>query len=71
LLLSAPAKYRKSCSLYFGLAGMAAALHAVHAQLEGTPAAAAAGRALNHVRSRFPGPIAQLTSLFAPGDYCR
>jgi LPS sulfotransferase NodH len=44
-----------NCSLYFGLTGMAVALHAVHAQLGDTPAAAAADRALNHVRSRFDG----------------
>src|SRR5205814_6957822 len=43
------------CSLYFGLAGMAVALHAVHSLLGDASAAEAAGRALNQVRSRFDG----------------
>jgi Lanthionine synthetase C-like protein len=42
-------------SLYFGLAGQAVALHAVAGQLADNPAAAAAGRALERVRSRFDG----------------
>ena len=45
----------ENCSLYFGLAGMAVALHAVHAQLGDSSAAAAGGRALDQVRSRFDG----------------
>jgi hypothetical protein len=43
------------CSLYFGLAGVAVALHAVHVQLGDSPSDAAAGRALDKVRSRFDG----------------
>jgi hypothetical protein len=42
-------------SLYFGLVGMAVALHAVHVQLGDSAAAAAARRALDQVRSRFDG----------------
>jgi hypothetical protein len=43
------------CSLYFGLTGMAVALYAVHSMLGDAPAAGAAGRALDQVRSRFDG----------------
>jgi hypothetical protein len=45
----------EGCSLYFGLAGMAAALHSVHAVLGDSASAAAATRALDHVRARFDG----------------
>ena len=44
------------CSLYFGLAGMAFTLRAVHDRLGGDEVgAAAADRALAHIRSRFDG----------------
>ena len=42
-------------SLYFGLTGMAVALHAVHEVLGDTAAGAAADRALDRVRSLFDG----------------
>jgi hypothetical protein len=45
----------ESCSLYFGLAGHAVALHEVHVQLGDPSAATAAGYALDQVRSRFDG----------------
>jgi Lanthionine synthetase C-like protein len=41
--------------LYFGLTGMAVALHAVHTELDDPASAAAAGRAVGHVRARFDG----------------
>lgn len=43
------------CSLYFGLVGMAVALHATDAQLGDPHAAGGADRALDLVRSRFDG----------------
>jgi lantibiotic modifying enzyme len=43
------------CSLYFGLTGMAVALHAVDDMLADTVAATAADRALALVRARFDG----------------
>jgi hypothetical protein len=43
------------CSLYFGLTGMAVALHAVGDRLDDHASAAAAGRALQLVCSRFDG----------------
>lgn len=43
------------CSLYFGLTGMAVALHAVDDLLDDPAAAAAADHALELVRSRFDG----------------
>ncbi|GAA3528884.1 hypothetical protein GCM10022222_09930 [Amycolatopsis ultiminotia] len=45
----------KDCSLYFGLTGMAFALHAVGALLNDPSATAAARSALRRVRSRFDG----------------
>jgi hypothetical protein len=53
--IAAAAGHEESSSLYFGLAGLAVALRAVHARLGDAPAAVAAGRALNQVRSRFDG----------------
>jgi Lanthionine synthetase C-like protein len=53
--IGAATDHEETCSLYFGLAGMAVALHAVHDQLGDAPAAAAARRALDRVRSRFDG----------------
>ncbi|MDT8913467.1 lanthionine synthetase LanC family protein [Amycolatopsis sp. PS_44_ISF1] len=45
----------KDCSLYFGLTGMAFALHAVGTLLDDASATTAARSALRHVRSRFDG----------------
>jgi hypothetical protein len=53
--IAAAAGEEENCSLYSGLAGMAVALHAVHVQLGYSSAAAAAGCALDQVRSRFDG----------------
>ncbi len=53
--VAAAAGEQDSCSLYFGLAGQAVALHAVHVQLGDPAAATAASSALNRVRSRFDG----------------
>jgi hypothetical protein len=53
--IAAAADHEENCSLYFGLAGMAVAMHAVHVQLRVSPAGAAARRALDRVRSRFDG----------------
>jgi hypothetical protein len=49
------ADHAENCSLYFGLAGLAVALHAVHVELGDASAGAAARRALDRVRSRFDG----------------
>lgn len=43
------------CSLYFGLTGVAVALHAVRDRLDDDASGTAAGRALQLVRSRFDG----------------
>jgi Lanthionine synthetase C-like protein len=43
------------CSLYFGLTGVAVALHAVRDRLDDDASGAAAGRALQLVRARFDG----------------
>jgi hypothetical protein len=53
--IAAAADREENCSLYFGLAGTAVALHAVHIQLGDSSADAAARRALDQVRSRFDG----------------
>jgi hypothetical protein len=53
--IAATVDHEPNCSLYFGLTGMAVALRAVHTMLGDAPACRAAGRALNHVRSRFDG----------------
>jgi len=53
--LAAAVDDEESCSLYFGLTGMAVALRAVHSLLGDEPAARAADRALSRVRSRFDG----------------
>jgi hypothetical protein len=53
--IAAAAHDEESCSLYFGLAGMAVALHAVHVQLGNSSAGAAERRALDQVWSRFDG----------------
>ena len=53
--IAAAARGEESCSLYFGLAGHAVALHEVHVQLGDPSAATAAGYALGQVRSRFDG----------------
>ncbi|MFB9926933.1 lanthionine synthetase LanC family protein [Amycolatopsis halotolerans] len=53
--LAAAVEREKACSLYFGLTGMAFALHAVGALLNDTSATTAAQSALRHVRSRFDG----------------
>ncbi|MDT8912034.1 lanthionine synthetase LanC family protein [Amycolatopsis sp. PS_44_ISF1] len=45
----------KDCSLYFGVTGIAFALHAVGTLLNDASAATAARSALRHVRSRFDG----------------
>jgi Lanthionine synthetase C-like protein len=51
--IAAAVDHEDNCSLYFGLAGMAVALHAVHTQLG--EASAAADRAMDRVRSGFDG----------------
>ena len=53
--LAAAVDREESCSLYFGSAGMAVALRAVHGLLGDRPAGRAADRALGRVRSRFDG----------------
>ncbi|HSZ42473.1 MAG TPA: lanthionine synthetase LanC family protein [Trebonia sp.] len=45
----------EDCSLYFGLTGLAVALQSVHTLLGDATSAAAARRALDHVRARFDG----------------
>jgi hypothetical protein len=53
--IAAAVREEEGCSLYFGLAGHAVALHEVHVQL-GDPSSATAARfALSQVRSRFDG----------------
>jgi hypothetical protein len=53
--IAAAVSAEESCSLYFGLAGHAVALHEVDVQLGAPSAATAAGYALSQVRSRFDG----------------
>jgi Lanthionine synthetase C-like protein len=53
--IAAAADHEEDCSLYFGLVGMAVALHAVDVQLGDSSAGAAARRAQDRVRSRFDG----------------
>jgi hypothetical protein len=53
--IAAASREEPGCSLYFGLAGHAVALHQVHVQLGVPSAATAAGFALRQVRSRFDG----------------
>jgi hypothetical protein len=53
--VAAAVDHEENCSLYFGLTGMAVALHTVHTQLGDVAAAGAARHALGHVRSRFDG----------------
>ena len=53
--IAAAVDHEQTCSLYFGLSGMAVALHAVHTRLGDARAAVAARAALDRVRSRFDG----------------